>query len=234
VRRLRTRIAETAPRRDETLFVLEPDVMEPEETRAIADWVRAGGRLVAGGLAEWVEALIETPPAWEPSDPGARTPLAPVAGVSEVHSLAGGGWEDVGGALPRLGPAASPLLVSVRAGEGRVELLADVSVLQNRGFGRADNAALGIDLAGGAGRPVAFLETVHGYGVARGFGGLPANVRWTVIGLGLTALVAIWSIGRRFGPAEDPDTEPAPPRVAYVDALAAALARAEPEKKERS
>ena len=74
---------------------------------------------------------------------------------------------------------------------------------------------------------------MHGYGVSRGFGGLPANVRWAVIGLGLTALVAIWSVGRRFGPAEDPDAEPAPPRVAYVDALAAALVRAKPEK-ERS
>ena len=114
-----------------------------------------------------------------------------------------------------------------------MELLADVSPLQNRGLGRADNAALGIDLAGGAQRPVAFLETVHGYGVSRGFGGLPANVRWAVIGLGLTALVAIWSVGRRFGPAEELETEPAPPRVAYVDALAAALVRAKPEK-ERS
>ena len=50
VRRLRTRIADEAPRRDETLFVLEPDVMEPEEARAIGDWVRSGGQLVVGGL----------------------------------------------------------------------------------------------------------------------------------------------------------------------------------------
>jgi hypothetical protein len=231
VRRLRTRIAERAPRRDETLFVLEPDVMEPEETEAIARWVRSGGRLVVGGLGEWAEALLEEPPRWSLSEPGSRTPLSPVAGVSEVDSLDGGGWREIGGALPRLGPQRAPVLVSARVGEGRVDLLADVSPLQNRGLGRADNAALGVDLAGGAGRPVAFLETVHGYGVARGFGGLPANVRWTLIGLGLTALVAIWSVGRRFGPVEEPDSEPAPPRVAYVDALAAALVRAEPEEK---
>ena len=153
--------------------------------------------------------------------------------MSEAVSLDGGGWQELGGALPRLGPAASPVLVSARVGAGAVELLADVSPLQNRGLPRADNAALGLDLAGGAQRPVAFLETVHGYGVSRGFGGLPANVRWAVIGLGLTALVAIWSVGRRFGPAEELEIEPAPPRVAYVDALAAALVRAKPEK-ERS
>ncbi len=72
---------------------------------------------------------------------------------------------------------------------------------------------------------------MHGYGAARGFAGLPANVRWALIGLGLTALVAIWSVGRRFGPPEDPEDEPAPPRADYVDALAAALVRAGPEER---
>ena len=43
---------------------------------------------------------------------------------------------------------------------------------ENRGLARADNAAFGLALAGGA-AAVAFLETVHGYGVSRGFGGLP-------------------------------------------------------------
>jgi hypothetical protein len=127
------------------------------------------------------------------------------------------------------------VLDSARVGEGRVQLLADVSPLQNRGLARADNAALGIDLAGGAQRPVAFLETVHGYGVSRGFGGLPSEVKWALLGLALTALMAVWAAGRRFGPPEDPDTEPPPPRLAYVDALAAALERAKPDKdKERS
>ena len=55
--------------------------------------------------------------------------------------------------------------------------------------------------------------------------GCPARVRWTLLGLALTALVAIWAVGRRFGPPEDPDIEAPPPRVAYVDALAAALVR---------
>ena len=76
---------------------------------------------------------------------------------------------------------------------------------------------------------------MHGYGVSRGFGGLPTQVKWALLGLALTALAAVWAAGRRFGPPEDPDTEPPPPRVAYVDALAAALVRAKPEEdKERS
>ena len=80
-------------------------------------------------------------------------------------------------------------------------------------------------LVGTLAATVAFLETVHGYGVSRGFGGLPTAVKWTLLGLLLTSLVAVWSAGRRFGPPEDPDTDPPPPRVEYVEALASALAR---------
>ena len=66
VRRLRTPIADDAPRADETLIVLDPDVMEPEEARAIGEWVRAGGRLVAGGAGDsgWLEEVIGEAPRW--------------------------------------------------------------------------------------------------------------------------------------------------------------------------
>ena len=109
-----------------------------------------------------------------------------------------------------------------------VVVLADTSPLSNEGLGAADNAAFGVALAGGT--PVAFLETVHGYGVSRGFGGLPTEVKWTLLGLLLTSLVAVWAAGRRFGPPEDPDTDPPPPRVEYVEALAGSLARTKPDK----
>jgi hypothetical protein len=178
--------------------------------------------------------VVDDPPIWDADDVPRRRTLVPVAettGVTEVRSL-GGGWHELGGALPVIGPADAPLLVTLGSGEGSVALLADATPLQNRALARADGAALGLALAGGAERPVAFLETVHGYGVARGFGGLPARVKWALIGLALTALVAIWAAGRRFGPSEDPETEAPPPRVAYVDALAAALVRAKPDPKE--
>lgn len=237
VRRLRTPISEQAPRADETLIVLDPDVMEPEEARAIGAWVRDGGRLVAGGIgdASWLEEVLEEPPVWDDDGPERRRTLVPVGettNVTEVRTADGGAWRELGGALPAIGPADAPLLVTTRAGRGTVALLADPSPLQNRGLEAADDAALGLALAGGSERPVAFLETVHGYGVARGFAGLPDRVKWALLGLALTALIAIWAVGRRFGPAEDPETEPPPPRVAYVDALAAALVRAIPDKED--
>jgi hypothetical protein len=58
-------------------------------------------------------------------------------------------------------------------------------------------------------------------------------VKWTLIGLLLTLLVAIWAAGRRFGPPEELDTPLPPPRIEYVDALAAALVRAKPDKEDR-
>ena len=82
VRRLRTRVAERAPRDGETLVVLDPDVMEPEEARAIGEWVRSGGRLVAGGSgdASWLEEVLDDPPVWEPDDADAA-----------AHAGSGGG-----------------------------------------------------------------------------------------------------------------------------------------------
>jgi Domain of unknown function (DUF4350) len=234
VRRLRTPIAERAPRDGETLIVLDPDVIDPDEARAIGDWVRDGGRLVAGGSGEapWLEEVIGSEPRWDFDGGRTRTPLLPVtetAGVRQVRGVESGAWHDLGPTLPVIGPADAPLVITTATGSGSVALIADPSPLHNRALDQADNAALGLALVGGEERPVAFLETVHGYGVSRGFGGLPARVKWVLLGLALTTLVALWSVGRRFGPTEDPDTPLPPPRVEYVDALAAALARAKPE-----
>ncbi len=228
VRRAITPIAERAPARGETLVVLDPDVVEPEESRAIGRWVRSGGRLVAGGRrdASWLDDVIGRAPTFQDGAPRRATPLAPVpetAGVNLVRPADGGGWRSAGRALPIFGPAANPLAVVARSGRGTVVLLADASPIQNRLLGRDDGAALGLAIAGD--RPVAFLETVHGYGVARGLSALPTRVKWTLGGLLIAGLLALWTAGRRLGPAEADERPPAPARIEYVDALAAALAR---------
>jgi Domain of unknown function (DUF4350) len=230
VRRVRVRIADKWPRAGETLVVLDPDVLDPDEARAIGDWVRGGGRLVAGGAnAAWLDAVLPDPPAPAADAPLTRRALTPVPGVTTVDSD-GLGWTGVGERLPEIGPPDRPLLVAARSGRGRVALLADPSVLHNDRLGRADAAALGLALAGGPGRPVAFLETVHGYGAARGLAGLPGRVKWLLAGLLVAGLAALWAVGRRLGPPEDAERPLPPPRVEYVDALAAALARAEGER----
>ena len=69
VRRLRTSVTDDAPPTDVTLIVLDPDVMEPDEAKAIGDWVRSGGRLVAGGAGDsgWLDEVIAHVPAWIPA-----------------------------------------------------------------------------------------------------------------------------------------------------------------------
>ena len=103
-------------------------------------------------------------------------------------------------------------------------LLADAAPLYNGRLARADDAAFGLAVAGGDRRPVAFLETVHGYGEATGLAALPARALWVLAGLALAALALVWSMARRLGPPEDEATPPAPPRRDYVEALASALA----------
>lgn len=228
VRRAITPIAERAPARGETLVVLDPDVVEQDESRAIGRWVRSGGRLVAGGRrdAAWLDDVIGRAPTWEPDEPRVSRPLVPVpetAGVRAVRPADGGGWHELGGTLPILGPPGQPLAVLARNGEGTVVLLADASPIQNRLLGRADGAALGLALAGD--RPVVFLETVHGYGVSRGLSALPSRVKWALLGLLAAGLLALWTAGRRLGPPEEDPRPPAPARIEYVEALAGALAR---------
>ncbi|HMJ76655.1 MAG TPA: hypothetical protein VK507_11825, partial [Iamia sp.] len=75
--------------------------------------------------------------------------------------------------------------------------------------------------------PVAFAEAEHGYGAARGIGAIPGRWRAAAIGLIVATLLGFWSVGQRLGPPEATDRSLPPPRRAYVDALAAALARTE-------
>jgi hypothetical protein len=109
------------------------------------------------------------------------------------------------------------------AGRGRVVMVADPSPLQNRLLARADNAALALALSGQG--PLTFVESVHGYGAATGLAALPADAGWALILLAAAALALMAARGRRFGPPEAARRELAPPRAAYVDALATTLAR---------
>jgi hypothetical protein len=213
-----------------TVVVLDAD-LEHEERAALARFVRAGGRLVAAGENAG-GGVVARAPRWSPEGPQIARPTLPVPetrGVGRVQSAGGGAFSAPGGALPVLGDDRA-LLAVARAGRGRALLLADASPLQNRLLAAADNAALGLALAGAPRRRVTFVESVHGFGRATGLAALPA--RWQ-LGLAialLAALLLLLSRARRLGPPEDAGDEPAPARREHVEALAVALCRArEPE-----
>jgi hypothetical protein len=231
VERLRTRPADGTLDPSTTLVVLDPQDISRREVRALRRFVERGGRLVAGGTdPSWVTDIFAPAPApaWQPS--GARTvlPSAPVpetAGVRSVSTSGAGTWRTSRGTLPALGAAGRAVLTVSAIGRGRVGLLADSSPLSNALIAEAGNAALASALAGPSGRRVVFAETVHGYGQQRGLAALPDRWKWTLIGLLLAAAVWVASRARRLGPAERENRALPPPRRAYVDAVAAALAR---------
>ena len=234
VRRVREAPAERAPDPRQTLVVLDPRVLEPEDVRALVRFVERGGRLVAGGQGS--EALAEAlagaqrsggPAPREVRVLGRAGQVSEVAGVREVASAGEAAWTAAGRAVPALGggTADEALLVVADRGEGRAALLADASPVQNRLLDRADNAALSLGLAGEPGRPVAFLESVHGFVPTAGLAALPGRWQAALIGLALAALVWVAANVRRLGPAEEPDPTVVPPRGAYVAALARTLRR---------
>lgn len=213
-----------------TVIVLDAD-LEDEERAALARFVRDGGRLVAAG-EDAGAGLVPRAPRWSEEGAVIARPGVPVpetSGVRRVRSAGTGSFASLRGALPVLGGKRATLAVA-RAGRGRALLLADSSPLQNRLLGEADNAALGLGLAGAAGRRVTFVESVHGFGRETGLAALPA--RWQA-GLAiaiLAALLLLLSRARRLGPPESGGEEPTPARREHVDALALALQRArEPE-----
>jgi Domain of unknown function (DUF4350) len=230
VRALRERVSDDTLPDGGTVVMLDPDSFTGGQARALRRFAESGGHVVAGGVepGEWLDALAGrgAAPRWD--DDGSEqtrvlVPAAETGGAERVRTAEAGHWEDAGAGLPLVGGDDGPIIVVQAVGEGRITYVADPSPLQNRLLGQDDNAALALGLVGDG--PVTFVEGVHGYGEATGLAALPARFRWAMVLLGLSALVLIAARWPRMGPPEPPERPLFPPRRAYVDALAATLAR---------
>jgi hypothetical protein len=191
-----------------TVFLLDPPAVGTNDLDALRSFVQGGGRLVTAGLSR--EELGELVSPVPERVRGRRSQR--VRGL-EIRTDGAAAWRPQG------------FLATQRTGRGTVYLLADSSPLQNRLLGSADNAALGLALAGPRLRPVEFLESYHGYGTGSGLAALPLSWKLLFGGLALAALVYMVARGRRFGPPEQEDRSLPPPRREYVDSLAAVVAR---------
>ena len=206
-----------------------PGQLTLEEARALRAFAERGGRVVVGGPpGGWTRTLLDRRrlPQWDDDGPETARVLAGApesAGVRRVRTAGDGRWSGKSPDQKVLAGDEGTLLLVATAGRGRIVLLADSSPLQNRLLGEADNAALALALSGRG--PLTFVESVHGYGPARGLAALPARFGWALIGLALAALVFMVARGRRLGPPEPERRDLPPPRRAYVDALAATMAR---------
>ena len=215
-----------------TVVLLDAGPVAPADAAALRRFVAAGGRLVVGGGAgSWLDRIVREAPVWSPTPPTAPHPLAPdpdLAGVRSVATSSYGSWEG-GSGLPLFGDGDHALLSVAAVGSGSVFLLADASLLENAKLDRADDAALGLALAGPSARSVDFLESYHGYGAAAtGFGAVPGRWRAGFALLALAVIVLMLAAGRRLGPPQAAERELAPPRREYVESLGAVLARTRP------
>jgi hypothetical protein len=231
VRRIRGDLDRATLEPGSTLVILDAE-LAGTEIRHVGRFVRAGGRLVAGGAGaeEWLEELVDDPPRFDDAPVDAATPTgnAPEGeGIGLVRLGGQGSFGRPGSLQPLLAERGGVALVALagNVGQGRVVALADPTLLQNRLLGVADNAGFGLAVAGPAGTPVAFAEGPHGYGSDEGLSALPGRWRLAVAGLALSAAVWLVSRSRRLGPPEDEARPLGPRRRAYVDALAGTLGR---------
>jgi Domain of unknown function (DUF4350) len=228
VLRLREELDEARLDPGATVVLLDPGSLAAEELTALGDFVRAGGRLVASGSATGTLAgdldVLPTGQVYVADNAGV------LAFVERVRTAGEAAWDGVTQARVLLGPRRAPFLLEQRIGAGRALLLADSSPLQNRLLAGADNASLGLQLAGPPQRPVVFVESVHGYAEATGVAAIPARWWWVLGGLALAAVLYALASGRRFGPPEREQRELAPPRGEFADAVATGLAKARPRR----
>lgn len=232
VTQLRAPISQATLDPASTVVVLDPDALLRDDGERLLAFVRTGGRLLVGGQDPdaTLTALYPAPPEWvdtaAPADYPTRAGAAVLPGVSTVASAGAGSWTQTDGYRVLLADAqATPVLLAERLGRGEILLLADASPLQNGYLSAADNAQLALQLAGGARRPLVFVESVHGFGASRGLAALPLGFKVALVGLGLAGLLWVLSRGRRLGPPDELPSLQQPGRAAYVHALALLLRR---------
>ncbi|HXH56670.1 DUF4350 domain-containing protein [Iamia sp.] len=225
VTRIQEPLADASLHPATTLVVVDPpDAAPAASLRAVADHVARGGRLVAvgAGASDHVAAAVGHDPGWTEEGPTRAQALADAPETTGVEQLSGGGrgrYRTTTRFTPLVGGSGEVTAMA----RGGVVAVADASLLSNRHLGDADAAAFALALVGDG--PVAFAEAQHGYGRVEGISALPVRWRRAAVGLAGAALLAMWCAGQRLGPPERTARTLAPPRRAYVDALAAALSR---------
>ena len=226
--RLRKELGEASLDPATTVVLLDPEQLTDEELEVVKGFVSAGGRLVASGPAVGSLAGDADVITSGSTHVGDRADALPTVDFVKTDGRA---WAGIPDARALLEAPDAAFLLEQREGSGRALLLADSSPLQNRLLAEADNAALGIELAGAPRRPVVFVESLHGYGEATGIGAIPGRWWWVLGGLAVAALLYALASGKRFGPPEREHRELPPPRAEFADAIATSLAKTRPRSK---
>ncbi|HKI30414.1 MAG TPA: DUF4350 domain-containing protein [Gemmataceae bacterium] len=224
------------------LVLVEPsatsdDALPEGDAKALLHWVEAGNTLLYCGrhttrlhaalgvtvITDETAAAIDPRPA-EVGDAGRYTDEVNRITVEGKHYL-----ESRRG-LPSWWVDGRPGAVLLKRGKGRVVLVADSSLLTERGLRRADNAVFFYNVARRDARDgkVYFDEYHHGLHSGGGPWGYLAYHRahWVLVPIVLLAGMAAWSLAVRLGPAVPRPQEARADAVDYASAVARIYERA--------
>jgi len=219
-----------------TALVADPKRLTQDDFDALGRFVLAGGRLVVAGEAAtpFVQGATGRDVRWTSTDPSAVLEVDPsedgddgaaLGSVRRVAGDAGGRWAPADGLTVLLADRERrAVIVSTEVEAGTLVALADAEPLHNDNLASEDNAALALELIGGSGRELIFIESVHGFG-ATGLDALPSSWKWAAAGVVLALVFGLWSAGSRFGPPEPDARKLRPARLEHVTAVAADLER---------
>ncbi|MBI2923217.1 MAG: DUF4350 domain-containing protein [Planctomycetes bacterium] len=193
------------------LIVVDPGPeLSEDDTLAIESWVRGGGGLLLATdrparLGERFGVTVKRAP-------GPSTGLALATPGHPRLGLATGGTTEVDGAGEALfeRAGAAQAIEAEDAGSGRAVVVGDVFSTTNAGLDLADNVFVWLDFARdlSAGRPVWFLETVHGHQREPSVMEYVAQAGWGPAALHLLLVTAfvLWLLGARPAPTLAPST----------------------------
>jgi hypothetical protein len=243
----------------DTLIVSEPapGAREGEHTRAdddaLADWVRAGGRLVLLGDDRFFERDKEArrskqragkPPPTATEQPKRTSPARTAAPIERDVTEIVPEWRAAGiGRLvtavddrfsPRPGErvlardALGALALRYAYGKGEVLAVADRTLFTNRRIASADHARLAYLLGTprAAGARVSFDESIHGFVAPEHWWAIVPRPFLVAVVLVLAVLaIALLGAAIRLGPPVSAEPPREPNSAEFIDSLAALLAR---------
>jgi hypothetical protein len=221
--RERRALAEVPPPPGDTIVVVNGSDLSSEDEAALSTHAAAGGRIILVGSTRLDFILDRSPTEFERTEEPARA-LLPVDGFGELTGVdARWVWRNAGSLVPVVGNSQGTLAGVESVADGTVVALADTSVIANAGLANADNALLAVRAIGEPTATVRFVEYIHGFTQPTGLAALPTRWKQALLVLALAGAVWLLARSRRFGPPEAASRSLAPPRSAYVDAVAATL-----------
>lgn len=211
------------------------DEVSRNDVLNLKDWVHRGGVLVvlAPPYGDAYDTLLGIP-----SSRAARVrsqaavPFDPSPTAQGVSSIAGDFADEFAlgaslKALPMLVTKSGIVAMHYRLGSGAVVAFTDYSIFSNANLDRADNARFAVQLFAGLPAPVAFDETIHGYGTQQSlWGALPGPVHVSLYLIVFALLVSIAGNLWRFAPPLAGPREIERDSSAYITSMANLLARA--------